>query len=413
MTLDEVLHSKRYALIYILARYFYRIGEPIVSDEYYDRLDIALRKKHPNLLVDYYNRTYDDDPVPEDLLRSLGIEPIFVVSKEERENLYASLDEDKSNSMQPVRTVEEVWEWFRFLKQQEQDVVASLKIDGVNKKSLYRDGNFVLSMSRGRHGNSFDYTEASKLFVPKHLDVLGDVKVVGECYVEESALDALKKKYNTDKFKTPKSSAVSMLRVLHDVEDYSFLHYRVFYADGVANTLTETLKKMESFGFEVVPYLLISHKDVPETFETFSEWLNILMEKIAEMGSGIKSDGMALEVNDLSWSGEQHGAYNSRQLAVKFGQWGFHCYEGEITGISVEQRRVYKAVRIFIKPIKTDDGCKAVCINSFNPSILIENDLYVGKRVFFEKNSGAVNILIHGKRLEAILEEGEQHADDV
>lgn len=413
LTLDEVLHSKKYGLIYVLARYFYRIGEPIVSDDYYDRLDINLREKYPDLLPDYYNRTYDDDPVPMEALKELGIEPVFVVNKEERKELYTALEEDKSNSIKPVRTAEEVWEWIRPLKQQHLDIVASLKVDGVNKKSLYRDGNFVLSMSRGRHGNSFDYTDASRLFIPNHLNATGDIKVVGECYVEEAALDFLKEKYHTDKFKTPKSSAVSMLRVIHNKEDYKLLHYRVFYADGLDKTLSGTLAKMSASGFETVPYTVIHWQDIPDDFNAFQGCLADLMERIASMGEGVKSDGMALEVDDFTWNGEQHGAYNSRQIAVKFGQWGFQCYVGKITNIVVQQRRVYKAVRIFIEPIKTSDGCKAVCINSFNPSILIDNDLYIGKQVYFEKNSGAVNILIHGKRLDAILESEGQNATDI
>lgn len=56
-----------------------------------------------------------------------------------------------------------------------------------------------------------------------------------------------------------------------------------------------------------------------------------------------------------------------------------------------------------IEPIKSSDGCNATYINAFNPGIVIENDLYVGKEVWFERNAGAVNILIHGKRLEGIM----------
>lgn len=67
---------------------------------------------------------------------------------------------------------------------------------------------------------------------------------------------------------------------------------------------------------------------------------------------------------------------------------------------------MFKSVRIRIDPITTDDDCKAEYINSFNPRILIDNELYEGKEVYFEKNAGAVNILIHGERLEELRREG-------
>lgn len=407
MKIQDLVNQKRWDKVYVLARYFYRVGMPIMDDDKYDRLEMALKQSSVGWLKDYFERAYDDDPVPIELLREIGVEPESVSSEwsEERRSLFESLEEDKSNSIRAVRTPEEVWEWFQIVKQQGLDFVASLKVDGVNMKGLWKDGKFELSMSRGRHGNSFDYTGASRLFVPEALEVPGIVKVVGECYVEEEVLASLREKYNTTRFKTPKSAAISMLRVMHQREDYEKLHYRVFFADGVAETMSKTLETMERAGFETVPYIKFKSSEVPDTFEEFSEWLNQTMDRIAEMGQGIKSDGMTLEIDRYSWAGEQRGAYNSRQIAVKFGHWGFKWYEGTVTGIEIEQRRVYKSVKVRIEPMYTDDGCEAMCINSFNPSILIENDLWIGKKVYFEKNSGAVNILIHGKRLEGILEE--------
>ena len=75
--------------------------------------------------------------------------------------------------------------------------------------------------------------------------------------------------------------------------------------------------------------------------------------------------------------------YVSRQLALKFDHWGYACYEGIIKSIRIEQRRVNKSVRIEIEPVKTRDGNNATVINSFNPSIIIENDLYIGKKDIF------------------------------
>ena len=64
MTLQEILASKRLGDIFILARYFYRIGEPIISDQVYEKIVAAVKHFRPENLVAYLDRTYDDDPVP-------------------------------------------------------------------------------------------------------------------------------------------------------------------------------------------------------------------------------------------------------------------------------------------------------------------------------------------------------------
>ena len=76
MTLQEILASKRLGDIFILARYFYRIGEPIISDQVYEKIVAAVKHFRPENLVAYLDRTYDDDPVPIELLKEIGVEPI-------------------------------------------------------------------------------------------------------------------------------------------------------------------------------------------------------------------------------------------------------------------------------------------------------------------------------------------------
>ena len=76
-----------------------------------------------------------------------------------------------------------------------------------------------------------------------------------------------------------------------------------------------------------------------------------------------------------------------------------------VTDIVITQRRVNASVRIKIEPLVTNDDCKAQWINGFNPSILFANNIKVGTEAYFERNSGAVNILIHGKRLDDLLKE--------
>ena len=95
MTFNDLVKAKRYADLWILARYFYRIGEaPIIPDHVYDQLTDVLKREQYSTLKDYLERTYDDDPIPYALLQELGVKPYVPVSSEGRSELFALLNEE-------------------------------------------------------------------------------------------------------------------------------------------------------------------------------------------------------------------------------------------------------------------------------------------------------------------------------
>ena len=405
----QLVNDHRLEDAFALIRYAYRIGEPVVDDAVYDNFERSFRKTHPQ--SEFSRQTYDDDPVPYRLLDEFGIMPVTFNSESDYSDMVQVLNDDKSLSMSSVTRVEDAWPYFQMLRLNKLDFMASLKTDGVNTKMLYYKGDLLISLSRGRGAaTSLDYMTGSSKIMPKSIsDTHGieKLRITGESYVDKDKLQYLRDKYDVNRYKTSKSSAISMLRTEHQAEDYKYLHTAVFAADGLENTLDKMFNHLVLEGFEVVPHELHSWTEIPDNFDEFKSWLvTNVMTPIAKKGEGMPSDGCAIEVNDLLWVGEQHDQYSNRQLALKFGYWAFKVYKGVITDIKTEQKRVYKSVRVRIEPISTDDDCKAEYINSFNPRILIDNDLYEGKEVYFEKNAGAVNILIHGDRLEKLRKEG-------
>lgn len=406
MTIKDLLHQKRFGDVYVLARYFYRIGEPFLPDADYDKMEGIVRQYAYSLYKEYLERTYDDDPIPVELLQLIGRKPVFGVKKEERAELYNYLNEDKSFSIRSVVGWEEAYPFFQRLRDNQMDVVVSLKVDGVNTKMLYLGGRFALSLSRGRaDGDSFDYTDNSAKVVPDIFKTGKDLmRVTGESFVLSEGLPVLREKYGKPSgYVSGKSSAISMLRVEHNYEDYKYLKTLVFAAEGLAGTLDETFNVLEEAGFNTVPHKLLGWQDIPASKEDFKEWVDtVVFAYLWDAGKGIPSDGVVAEVNDLGWTGTQYNQYLSRQLAMKFGPWAYRVYQGVVTDIRIEQRRVFKSVQIEIEPLVTADGNKARIINSFNPSILVENDLYVGKTVYFERNSNAFNSVIYGDKLQRI-----------
>ncbi len=408
MTVQQLLQEKRYGAVYILTRYFYRIGEPVISDEFYDKLENFLRGSHYEKFKEYLDRTYDEDPIPFDLLSVIGCEPVSVVSfNEERSSLYNYLNEDKSFSIRSVTDYDSTFPFFREAKEQKQDLCISLKVDGVNTKMLYVNDKFALSLSRGRdEGNSFDYTDNSALIMPPVFKTGNEqVNVVGESFGLDEGLLHLRKKYNKpDGYVSGKSSAISLLRVRHELEDYKFLKTAVFSAS-VGSTLTESFQILEQSGFLVVPHFLIHWEEIPDDFQEFKVWAKeYVFDRMWDLHGGFPSDGVVAEVNDLRWVGKQHNQYVSRQLALKFEQWSYKLYKGIIKNIRIEQRRVRCSVRVEIEPLVTSDGNTARIINVFNPSILIKNNLHEGMSVYFERNSNSFNNVIYGENLEKLFE---------
>ena len=331
--------------------------------------------------------------MPKKLLEVLGIE---IIDTSVSSELYSYLEDEKSNSIKAVRDMYDVYEFVQ--NNAGSPIMLSLKLDGVNSKMLYKDERFALALSRGRHGNSINYTDGCKHIVPQRIDSKRLLKITGECFVTPSALPALREKYDANKYKTSKSSAISLLRVEHERVDYKDLNLLAFSCEGEHfSTVSEMYKYLESIGFTTPPHLLV--KDLPKDYNEFKEVMNGLLDHIAEDGKGLPSDGVVMEIDDLESVFEEKNQYSDRQIAIKFGHWGFEYLKGVITDIIVEQQRVYKSVRVKIEPVHSSDGCEANYINAFNPDILIQNGLNIGSEVYFERNSGAVNILIHGDRL--------------
>lgn len=379
---------------FILARYFYRIGRPTMTDAEYDSL-VAQMRSEP-AAAEYLARTYDDDPIPYELLESIGCpcESIDIGS-----SLYDQMNEDKSFSIESATTPGEAISFFREKKAQGLDLMVSLKMDGNNTKMGYENGKFKIALSRGRRGNAFDFTRAVSMVVPETIETDQPfMRVFGESYVDESGLDILRENFADVGFKTSKSAAITLLRVSYPEWCYKYLRTRVFMAEGLERTLDDMFSNLERQGVSTPPHFLVKADEID--LDNFEEWVyERILNPMSEMSVGIPSDGVVIEVNDLMWQGEESNQYVNRQLALKFGPWAFNIYQGTVKSIIFEQQRVFMSVRVRIEDMKTADGCVAKYVNVFGPNVLISEGIKPGSKIYFERNSGAVNILVYGDRL--------------
>lgn len=392
----DLLKQERVTDLYILCRFMYRIGKPILDDKYYDTIE--QRIKDAGLMQEYTSRTYDDDPVPYELLVEFNLtSEIPDMGTTSKYSKY--LDEEKSLSIQPFTKYRDI---FNFTMEKREDMIFMLKVDGINVKQLYIKDNMELSMSRGRNGQGFDLTKNVVKVAPCKLNTeREEVKVFSEYFVYESQLDYLRDKYGKDKYKTPKSSAISMLRVEHEKEDYKCLNGLAFHIEGVETleTKQEMLQYLQDLGFSVVPHLVVKWENIPQTFDEFVKWLEKICGIFYKETEALPSDGLVLEVNRLNYSENVNNQYSNRNIAIKLSYWSFGKYRAVVEDIMIEQQRVKASCRVKIKPLRTKDGCNATVVNVYNPRILIENNINIGSEIVFERNSGAINSLVYGSKL--------------
>lgn len=407
-TLNDLKEPAHLFDLFVLSRFFYRIGKPLLDDATYDSVERTLRENN-SLVCDskYLERTYDDDPVPYELLREFSLERFVPKDFGLSKSKYAErLDEDKSLSIQAVNSDEEVWEYMK--EHRGKKLVISLKVDGVNSKTLYIENNLEISLSRARHSaQGFDYTKGLSKVIPLKLQTgTREVKVFSENFVSIEGLSKLREKYNPESYKTPKSSAISLLRVEHKISDYAFLRSLAFNCEGLTDSLSGNLEILKANGFDVVPYIIVMSEDVPTTLEEFKPWIGEILYMFALCTrKEIPSDGLVIDVDDLKYEGDIKNQYSSRQISLKYGPWKAGIFRGKVTSIIIEQRRIRGCCKVKIEPEILSDYTEARVVNVFNPSILIKEGINEGTEVIFERNSNTVNILVRGKKLEDILKE--------
>lgn len=382
--------------LFILSRFMYRIGNPIISDKKYDTLEKIIRSK--GLLENYTSRTYDDDPIPYVLLREFKLER-FIPNDLISSKYFDMIDKEKSLSIQPFEDPKEV---FNFVMEKKQDMVVMLKIDGINTKNYFKDLFLEIGMSRGRNGTGFDLTRNISKIIKSRLDSeYNDLKVFGEAFVYEHNLPYFREKYDNSKYKTPKSSAISLLRVEHDLEDYDKAGFLAFNIEGATHLKTkmEMLEYLKTLGFNVVPHVLIKWETIPRDYSTFRKWLDAVCKEFYVRTQALPSDGLVFEVNDLFYEDSVTAQYSNKNIAVKLSYWSSDKYIGVVEDILIEQQRVVASCRIKIRPLRTKDGCEANYVSGYTPNIIINNGIVVGSEVVFERKSGAINSLLYGDKL--------------
>lgn len=408
--LDMVLsHGGPADFIYYL-RACYHMGFPAIADTDYDAIERFYLEVYPTLSF-FNNQTYEDDiypPLVKDAVKFSGVKTSGRSAAKAlgRLNLkgnlkYADLNTQKSRSIKPAIAVEEAYEFW--CKSPICRVHFSLKIDGVNTKiANSSDNGMELAISRGRAADSIDYTEAIRTFIQlKGINAkLLPGQVTGESFVSLQNLKIIQSHYPDKEYKTPKSTAMAMLRAPHNFieDDLEYLTCCAFDYNGIKPN--EAFKLLQEAGFSTPPSLEFAGEEIPrDNLHKFDDWMNKnvldpLYQKGMELGIG--SDGVVMYLlADIDT--ERKDKYSDSNIAIKYGPWSAVTYVSRVTNFLFDQRRVEASIVLEIEPCVTRDMNTATHVGIGSPDILISDNIRLGDEIVFERKSEAYNVYLKKK----------------
>lgn len=197
----------------------YYQGRPEISDAEFDRLENELKKLNPKSKV-------------------LDIVGTAVKSSEKIKH------EKKMLSLDKTYSTEDLVSWM-----DKEEVVSTLKLDGISCSLIYEDGNFVLAKTRG--DGTFGENITQKVLwitnVPKHLSYQGKVEIRGELFCDEESFFLLAEEMEKLNLERPTSQRNIVAGLMGRKENLELCRYIKFMGFDV---ITETHFNLETQKFD-------------------------------------------------------------------------------------------------------------------------------------------------------------------
>lgn len=342
---------------FILARWTYLCGDPVVSDVEYERTKQEVETQ--NLLPDYRARTWSFDPMPpDDMFTRNGLDP-DKYRLDESIGYYAE-------SIESINTDEMFDEAFKDINEKTR---VSFKIDGWNCRVTYVNGYIRTVASRGRNGANLNMNSIFKVF-PACIrdcgyDCSGIVNITGELNIDNNSWDSYK-------LATGNKDQRSSVRTAIANSDWNVLNFLAFNIEG-ANFVSDvdSYAVLKSLGFKTPFSVFVNNYD---QLKSAIDKLTVMLAKYPYL-----TDGIVVENKSL-------------QLAVRLGGWAERPYSSYVTGYSEEYGLTGTYISVLIRPI--DIGGRTISKVAINNIARIEeNGLYVDAPIALSLRSSANPVL--------------------
>lgn len=276
---------------------YFQKDAPEISDAAYDALVIRNRK----IELRFPELRREDSPT-----RRIGAPLAAGFRKVKHRTPMLSL-ENAFNSEDVDDFFDRVRRFLNLTSDQEIDIVAEPKIDGLSASLHYQNGRLRLGATRGNGSEGEDITENVKTIldipgvlegenIPESLEVRGEIYM---CRDDFFALNERRHQAGESEFANPRNAAAGSVRQLDPKITASrplkFFAYAFEALSGVELSLhSEALAQLKQWGFVVNPEIQLCHSP-----QQALDYYRLINERRAELAYDI--DGVVYKVNNLGW----------------------------------------------------------------------------------------------------------------
>lgn len=238
---------------YIIARWAYSVGEPIMSDANYNILHSSLKRRFPK--HPYVNRSWSSDPCPIALLRKYHYDHL----------IKAVVLSDKTESIPSLNSLVEVQANYSYMNKKH---VVSFKLDGWNIQASYYNGGLVNIQTRGRSTDAMDASVLMDL-VPTSIPIMGKVLVTMELVVPNIDFQWFKDKYSATSQRGSCSTALA--KGGEALKHIKLLAHGIRAPQAIPHT--ELFPTLEKWGFTVPTYCIVNtYEELMQQVDAFTEY---------------------------------------------------------------------------------------------------------------------------------------------
>lgn len=330
---------------FILARWCYSVGSPVMEDFEYNTLQKYIEDKYPD--SEYVKRTWSDDPCPVDLLEKVG----------KKELIKSVVLLDKTESIPSLNSEAELVEALGSISE---EGTLSMKHDGWNVQANYYNKELVNVQTRGRSTNYMDVSVLESK-IPHYIKYPGSVKVVMELTVSKDNFKECAKLFNNV---SPRNAVPS---VLSRPEYHYLLSLTGVDIHGVDLTDTCKFVVLRDLGFNVPMYYVVSN------YEQLKEAMQLLSNE--EPYYPEPTDGMVFD--------------GELKKAIRLLAWEEPIYMSYVIGYKEQFGPNRISPSVLIRPILRK-GTTQKRLNITNWQRIIDYNLMKGAPIAFRVASSAV-----------------------
>lgn len=335
---------------FIVSRWAYLMGSPIISDIEYDSLEKEFKATYPDDV--YSNQSWSFDECPIALLQKYGLSdmicnPVMGYMAESID----SINEEGAYRQQFINLNEKTR--------------LSFKIDGWNTRVSYFNGFIHKVETRGRSGNNLSMNNIGSMF-PKTIPIKGRVAITGEMSIPNSKWEEFKDITGNNDQRASVRTALAK-----GMSDYlEFLGFNIFIEDGMDKE-KDPYELITELGFKTPKFIWVNNFNELEKGLKYMSYIS--------KAYGYLTDGLVIE--------------NSKyQLAIRLGEWQEHTMCSYVTGYEETQGMYGVFMNVLCKPIKIE-GKRFGKISINNIANIVENHLAIGMPIAFNLRSSA-NVVI-------------------